>query len=327
MRLSGYWFSIVFLLSPHFSFAQYNTLQLTEQNATQEKTKESPLSHLWLNALGVYTDFKFHSIAGNNYNLFKGYSKLASIGGNNVLLPHHWIAGIELLKVDTILGAQTLLNPGLPAKTNQSIRNNTLFGHLLKQLNDHWFADFSAAYGKNRLNIMSFITTPTGELIGSASTSSTNWFASAMGIYSKNWKQWIITANGRLLYSEVNNGSYSFLFQPTAANQIVAPLSNKSWYLMENIELGYQLERLSWTPFINAGLVQVLSFRNSRSLTNIAINGISPQLNVDKDGVRVGGGLAYTNKQFTLRIEEQYYNAGGIYSSYQTFLGIRYALA
>lgn len=75
------------------------------------------------------------------------------------------------------------------------------------------------------------------------------------------------------------------------------------------------------------GLMQVLSYQNSRALTNQPLNGISPQLSLDKNGVRVGAGLTYTYKQLRVRIEEQYFNAGSVYSSYQTILGIKYALA
>ena len=97
---------------------------------------------------------------------------------------------------------------------------------------------------------------------------------------------------------------------------------------MENVEVGYNLEKFPlWTVFANTGLVQVLSFTNSRALIGVPINGFSPQLNLDKNGFRVGGGLGYTHKQFTVRIEEQYYSAGSTYSSYQTLLGIKYAFA
>jgi hypothetical protein len=73
--------------------------------------------------------------------------------------------------------------------------------------------------------------------------------------------------------------------------------------------------------------VQVLSYQNSRVLINQPINGISPQLNVDKNGFRVGAGLTYSFRQFRVRVEEQYFNAGSVYSSYQTFLGLKYAMA
>ncbi|WP_127101382.1 hypothetical protein [Legionella sp. km772] len=136
-----------------------------------------------------------------------------------------------------------------------------------------------------------------------------------------------MNANARILYTTVDSGAYSFFFQTNFPTQTIEPLSNKSWFLMENVEFGYTLEKYpSWIPFINAGLVQVLSFKNSRPLVNIAINGISPQLNLDKNGVHFGGGLAYTYKDLTVRLEEQYYNAGRIFSSYQTLLGIKYAV-
>lgn len=230
----------VFLLGSSLGFAKDNSQDLTKQSNNQEKTNKGPLSHLWLNALGIYTDFKFNSSEGTNYNLFKGYSKLASIGGNNVDLGNAWTAGLEIMKIDTILNSRIFISPGLPSKTHQNIQNNTLFGHLLKQLNPNWFLDFSGAYGSNKISTTTLVTLPLEEQIGAASSRSSNWFANIMGLYSKNWNNWFIIANGRLLYSQVNNHSYSVLFQQQSLNYLVAPLAHKAWYLMENVELGYQ---------------------------------------------------------------------------------------
>lgn len=324
MRVKLNVFAMVLLLVSPLGFAIGDSQQVTNPSKHQENSNQEALSHLGLTALGIYTDFKFNSTAGTNYNLFKGYSKLASVGGNNVQLGNQWTAGLEIIAVETILNSELFIDPGLPSKTHQRIRNNTLFGYVIKQLNSNWFLNLSGAYGSNKINMSSIITLPLEQQMGTASAHSTNWFANVMGLYSKGWQHWVITANARLLYSQVNNQSYSFLF-PTATNLLVAPLTNNSWYLMENLELGYQ--QSAWVPFVNVGLLQVLSFQNSRALTNQPINGISPQLNVDKDGFRVGAGLSYGFKQFRVRIEEQYFNAGSVFSSYQTFLSLKYVAA
>lgn len=289
----------------------------------------TPFSNLWLGALGSYTDFKFNSVAGENYNSFDGYSQQVAIAGNNIVLAPSWTAGVSLFKIETHLGAKVGISPGIPAIADQSTRNNTLYAHVMKQFNANYFLDLSAAYGWNKVNTTSFLAPGTrSQQIGYSSTHSSNWFASATGLYSKSWKRFVLTANARLLYSEVNTGSYPFIFQSNLPAQVVQPLSNQAWYLMENVEVGYNLEKFPlWTVFANTGLVQVLSFTNSRALIGVPINGFSPQLNLDKNGFRVGGGLGYTHKQFTVRIEEQYYSAGSTYSSYQTLLGIKYAFA
>ena len=307
------------------------TSALTSSKASKssETPSSGPLSHLWLNGMAAYTDFKFNSTTGKNYNIFKGYSKLASIGGNNVQLSSRWTAGVSIFKAETIVGSQLFLSPGVASLSSQSIRNNTLYGHLLNQVKPNYFLDFSAAYGRNKINTTSYIAPGTrSEQIGYAQTHNTNWFASIMGLHTTSWKKLLVTVNGRLLYSEVDSGAYSFIFNSKFPTQIVAPLTNKSWFLMENMELGYNLQQFqSFTTFANAGLVQVLSYQNSRPLVSAAINGLSPQLNLDKNGFHVGAGLGYVNKRFTLRVEEQYYNAGSTYSSFQTLLGIKYALA
>ena len=45
---------------------------------------------------------------------------------------------------------------------------------------------------------------------------------------------------------------------------------------------------------------------------------------MDKSGFRVGGGIALTYKNATIRIEEKYYNAGGVFQSYQTLAALEY---
>ena len=331
-------FSILFtaflLVGAQITFAKEanKSLQGQDEEQTKAVTPEGVFKNLWLSSLGVYTDFKFNSTQGTNYNSYKGYSKLGSIGGNNIFLYPGLTAGLALFRVETQLSSQILLNPGFASRSQQSIRNNTLFGHLTKQVKPNFLVDLSGAYGRNKVNITSFLDVNRGgvkEQIGYANTYSTNWFASLMGLYTKTWSnRWFMNLNARLLYTSIESGTYSIFYQTAFPTQTVAPLANKSWFLMENAELGYNFEKYpAWIPFVNAGLVQVLSYRNSRPLINSAINGISPQLNLDQNGYRLGTGLAYTNKQLTVRLEEQYYNAGNIFRSYQTLLSVKYALA
>ncbi|RUR05012.1 hypothetical protein [Legionella sp. km772] len=150
--------SIVVLVSSQAVSAEVNKLSpVKEDFTTQTASAQNPLSHLWLSALGVYTDFKFNSTTGTNYNSYKGYSKLASVGGNNIQLFPGLTAGLALFRVETQLGSQILLNPGFPTHSVQSIRNNTLFGHLLKEFQPNFFVDLSGAYGRNKVNITSFL--------------------------------------------------------------------------------------------------------------------------------------------------------------------------
>lgn len=307
------------LLNSHITYA--------EEVGT--KNSAGMLSHVGLSILGSYMDFKFDSTEGANFSRFNGNSKLIAVGAGNIQLAPTWYSGVSLFRAETNVGSQIFLSPGAPAISQQSTRNNTLFGHILKQVRSDFYLDLAGAYGQNKVNIQSTIMPNTNrEHIGYASTSNNNWFTSFTGIYSKAWNNFLLTANGRVLYSQINSGSYSFLFQSNFPTQTVQPLTNKVWFLIENVEVGYNFDKLKMpvTPFVNGGLLQVLNYTNSRPIVGAVINGTSPQLNMNKDGFRVGGGLSFRHKSFTVRIEEQYYNASGTYSSYQTLAGMKYTV-
>ena len=125
------------------------------------------------------------------------------------------------------------------------------------------------------------------------------------------------------MYSQINAGSYPLIFQPTLPSQIVPALTTKATFLFENAELGYKVTT-EMMPFINAGLIQVVQYSNSRPIIANPINGSLPQLNMNQNGFRLGGGVSFNHKQFTLRLEQKYYNAGGTFTSNQTFVGLEY---
>lgn len=306
-----------------------------------EKSK-GMFSHLALGLVGSYTDFNFNSTSGRNFNRFQGHSKLYSIGAGNVLLSPEWTAGVALFRVDTSVRSQNFLSPGVPSNAKMTSRSNLLFGHLLKQIKPHVYLDLAGAYGQNKLNTQTQILTggvlvsrrsprvTPSSLAGVSSSNTSNWFTSLTALYSKPWNKFLVNANGRLLYSRVNAGSYLFTYQSALPSQTVQAITNKAVYLMENVELGYKLDqkRLPLTPFVNAGLVQVLHFSNSRPLVNAArIVGVVPQLSLDKNGYRLGGGATFQHKNLSIRLEEQYYRASSTYSSYQTIAALKYMIS
>lgn len=289
--------------------------------------KNALFSHLNFGFLGSYTDFNFDSTVGNNYNRFSGYSQLYSIGAGNIQLAPSLIAGLSLFKVKTNTHTNLSIDPGIPVSSIQNIHNDSISGHVLKQINSSFIVDLAGAYGQNKVNTqVNLLPGTVAERVGYAKTHNNNWLATLTGLYTKPWKKFLLSANGRLLYSQIDAGRYQFDFQSALPSQVVLPLTNKALFLMENIEVGYMIDSVKnpFTPFVNAGLFQVLSYSNSRPVVSVLLNGISPQLNLDKNGYRVGGGITFHHKQFMARIEEQYYNASKTYQSYQTLLVIKY---
>ncbi|AWN75429.1 autotransporter outer membrane beta-barrel domain-containing protein [Legionella anisa] len=272
-----------------------------------------------------YTDFNFDSTSGGNFNRYNGHSNLYSPGADHISLGQTMMAGIYYFRIDTALSSEFLLNPGFVTTSEQTIHNNTIFGHIFKVFTPQIYADVSGGYGYNKFNTVTEIVMNPTPLIAQATNNNNNWFVSVNGIYRKAWKQLLMRANLGVLYSEINTGRYNYFFPSTVTFQVIEPLTNKATLILENIELGYFVKP-SVMPFISGGLIQVAQFSNSRPLVDPAsiINGSLPQLNMDRSGFRVGGGIAITYKNATIRVEEKYYNAGGIFESYQTLAALEY---
>jgi len=166
-----------------------------------------------------------------------------------------------------------------------------------------------------------------GGLTGSATSRSGNWFVSAAAIYTKPWKKkFIVSANVRALYSQINADAYTMTFQPALPALAVTPITNKALFVMENAEVGYKFKP-NVTPFVNAGLIQVSHYSNSRAVITAPINGSLPQLFMNRNGFKVGGGVGLSHKKLGIRIEEQYYNAHNSFTSWQTLVSLKYMMA
>ena len=73
--------------------------------------------------------------------------------------------------------------------------------------------------------------------------------------FYRDFKQYYIRGDARVLYSEDKSGNYQIL-GPQGATIPVQPLSTKASWIMENVEAGYRLTP-KVTPFVRGGLVQL----------------------------------------------------------------------
>ena len=300
-------------------------VQAAVANNSKNQTNPNPsiynpnmLSKVSPELLYSYIDFDFDSSEGENFNRFQGSSYLFAIGADHILLPQSLVAGLYVFKIDTNVTSQFLINPGTATFTNQNINNATLFGHVRKSFNPHFDIDLFAGYGQNALKSQTllFAGTPSATM-AFANYGNTDWFTGFNAIYKKSWNKILFKANAGLLYAQVNSPLYGLTFQPVLTPQLVAPGYTKATYVTEVVEFGYRLnDRL--LPFINAGLIQVPGFNTNTVFGRNTIIGSLPQLNLDKSGYKVGGGLTYTHKDFTVRVEQKYYNADNTYTSNQT---------
>lgn len=307
----------------------YANLSLKDQtqpsNTSQGMLKQSTPEFLY-----SYIDFNFDSTTDIGFNRFQGHSNLYSAGADHLVFTPSINAGIYIFRVDTELNSQFSIAPNNVTPSYQTIRNNTLFGHIRKSLNQQFSLDLAGGYGQNHVSSQSWILPNTPEQAQAfGNYHNKNWFTSFNALYKKKHNKLSLKASVGILYSQINTGSYVLLIQPAQPLQTVPtvpPLTNKVTYIMESAELGYNINSV-FSPFINGGLIQVAHFQNSRPVFVTPVNGSLPQLNMNKNGFKLGGGLTFIHKQFTLRLEEKYYNAGNTFRSYQTVAGLEYRFA
>lgn len=292
------------------------------QNATHSSLYTSKrLKEMMPKFLYNYIDFRFLSSTETNFNRFKGHSNVYSAGTDHIKINKKLYAGLYVFQINTAVESEVRLAPGGIVYGSQSISNNTLFGHLLKLFNHHFFIDFSAAYGLNSIS-GSMLFTPKVTQATSRSTNS-NWFAGLTGIYAKSWKKFSGKVSLGGIYSQIiSDTSYSFFEEPIGVKATL-PLTTNVLFTFENAEIGYKLNK-TFIPFVNAGLIQVPYFSKSRPILTTAIVGGLPQLELNKNAYKVGAGLVFKQKHYDVRLEQRYYNSANTYMSYLTSLGINF---
>lgn len=276
-------------------------------------------------AMYAYTDFDFDSTAGANFNRYQGHTNLYSIGADNLKVMDTLWGGLSLFRAETDLNWQSAFDPiPVEAFTSQSISNNSIYGHLLKQFTPSFYVDIAAAYGQSKVNIAISAPNNAPPHAGFANYTNHNWLANLNGIYTRCINKFDVIASAGILYSQISTDGYDANFTlPGVFSVPVDPFTNKVTMLTENVELGYRLNEVA-RPFISGGLFQVIDFSNSRALFSTPVASPLPQLTLDENGFRLGAGVAMNYQNFDLRVSENYYNAGGVFTSYQTVAALSY---
>lgn len=268
-----------------------------------------------------YYDFKYDSTSGANYNRYQGHSRQYGIAGNAVSISKQAMFGAYIYQVDSKVNTQFSLAPGQPFTQTQNIKSDTLLLRFLKRISYFAF-DASGAIGRNRVDTSLFMPSGPASFNGFGSGRNNQWYVSLAALFYRDFKQYYIRGDARVLYSEDKSGNYQIL-GPQGATIPVQPLSTKASWIMENVEAGYRLTP-KVTPFVRGGLVQVVSYRNSRALITSPFLGTLPQLNNNKNAYRIGGGVSLRHSKLELRLEQQYYRAGSVYTSNQTFVKLTF---
>ncbi|MCA0404201.1 MAG: autotransporter outer membrane beta-barrel domain-containing protein [Proteobacteria bacterium] len=287
--------------------------------AANEQVKAPDALNYSVNGVYSYNNFDFNSTKGDGFNRYKGHANFYGVGGNNVKLNERFSAGLFAYWVNTKVHSKLLL-PGFSlSDTNQSITNNSLFGHILAHIDTSYFFDLAGGYGQNTGHFQTQVFLP-GEIAKQATANNhgNNWFISGAALYSKKINSFKVNANIGVLHMEVNQRPYDLNFADYIAYQFVERAKTSVTFILENAEIGYQANPM-FQPFINGGLLQVANFSTNQNIPSNFIGPI-PGLNLDKNGYKIGGGLSLSYQQYLLRVEQQYFKRGSIYSSNQTTL-------
>lgn len=311
------------LVSPLYAVTIINR-PIDEVSQSPTKSKLPPmLQKVSAEFLYSYTDFNFHSSIGTNFNNYKGHANLYGAGADRLVINPSTFFGVYVFNVQTDVTSQAFFAPTSPTATNQQIRNNTLFLHLNKHFSKRFYIDLGGAYGQNKVNAQTLINPNTTiQQMAFGSYNNNNWFTSLNANYLKPWNRFLFKFNLGVLYSQIQTGAY-FFGSASTSFITVQPLTNTTTLIMENVEAAYKLTSNAY-PFVNVGLIEVAGYHNSRPVFVAPIIGSLPQLNLNHNGYRLGGGLTYRKKQFTMRLEEKYYSAGNFFNSYQTQLTVEY---
>jgi hypothetical protein len=272
-----------------------------------------------------YVSFDFNSEVFNSYNKFAGDSNIYAVYTSDIKLSEKVTTGLTFFNVKTQINSQVKIIDNPWVNSIQSINNNSIYGHILNRVTDHLFFNFSASAGQNTIKTDAKYQ---NGLTGYSNTSSLNWFTHVIGQYSNSWNSLTYLINSAVLYSQVNSPRYDFIFNNTQNNPIsVAPLVTRQLFVFEFVELGYKTlkNNLTFTPFINGGLIQIPVYSTSRR-TRPMVNGALPQLVINKNGYKAAVGVSLQHQKFRIRLEESIYQAGTEFTSYATIANVAFYL-
>ncbi len=314
------------VLSLFCSFYLISSFASTSLNKEKQTTGVNNNPPFYLQGIYSYRDFKFKSAKFANYNSFQGHSNFYGLGANNLQIMKGLTGGLFIYRADMSLGSNVLIFPTPLIKTTQSIHNNSLFGHLTKSIMPHLFVDFYGGYGQNKLNYLSLMAPNTpNQQTASATNHSNNWFVSLSTLYNTIFHNFLITGAFSVLHNEIKQNGFTYFFRPNLVSNTIAPLTNKSSYLLENAEIGYKITQ-TIEPFINGGLIQVVQFSNSRPLISGTLVSTAPEFNLNQNGFQAGGGVNFALKKVTLRLEQQYVQRANVYHSNLSIVSLKIAM-
>lgn len=257
-----------------------------------------------------YIDINFNSYADSSYNIYYGSSNVYSAGIDNLQLNPKTFAGIYGFQINSKITSNTYLFPNAPIYTLSTISSNTLFGHILRKINQNLAVDIFGSMGQNNSTINNVVFDDEGEFGSYLRKIDQAYMAGLTGSYTKAFQRLRMTFSAGGLYNLINSGqAYSNQTPGYPPVRAINPLVTRSGIFFENIQLSLPFNN-QLTPFVSGGLVQVPYYTNSRPIYDPAyVTGPVPQVLMNQNAFRLGAGFTIVKRHYVLRLEQKYYNS------------------
>lgn len=276
-----------------------------------------------IHALFSYSNFDYNNDTPTALSNFQGTSYLSLIGGNNFHISNSLLAGLFFYNMNSYINfTQSPL-----AFTSETIHNNSLVGHIFKQVKPNFALDILGGYGLNSLGFNTLSTSQMTQLAHAKSQGNT-WYTYLKGIYNHAWTNFSLIGTAGVLYNQVNQNGFNYfytsIFTPAT---FVQSVKSQSTFAIEYAELTYK-HGSKILPFINGSLIQVLQNSiNTPAAIALSVGTLPNQIiDLNQNGFSVGAGFNWKHNKLSLRLEQQYYQRGNVYHSLQSIASLKYQL-
>lgn len=317
-------FSLLLLLTTTVE-AQNQSLAIKDKMKSDQEMEQLVQQYLQPKAIvnSFYDDFKFSSSQGAFFNQYSGHTNFISVGGDNFKTSNfYW--GLNFYNITTNTNALSRMISMLN-QTRQSLQDNGVYLHVMKQVFFPVFIDVFASFGRDNFNLTNTVNGDTANpLTGFASYNGNDSTIGARTFFGQSYKAFYLQGDLTYFYSNFRQQNYTVIYPNQ--NVFVPSLKTRIGTTMEYARLYYQVnERVS--PFISGGFIQIVSRDFSRpiSVANIGALSGTPEILLGRYGYGYGIGIDYHYKQ--LRITPSYAHSvrGSTYAD--NFVGINFQLS
>lgn len=281
-----------------------SNLSIAAQNNLKNKEEIEQLMQQYLKPKTVvstaYDEFKFSSNEGSFFNRYSGHTNFTSIGGDNLKI-NGFYGGISFYNITTHSDSTAFL--GTLSHNQNTIEENGIYVHLMKQIFSFVVVDLFGSYGFDRFKLTSAVNIAPDILTGYARYGGSDTTIGARTFFGQTYKALYLQGELTYFYNNFHQNNYTINY-PQQAVPVEGLTSNIGAFL-ERARIYYQVND-QFSPFISGGLIQLASRRYSRPIINPNFTAVSPlpQILIGRNGYSYGAGFNYIYK--SIRVTPAY---------------------